>query len=49
MTQKKDIRYRKESHGVYVVYVHGERFEYGNSRDAKRFYKFCCARFKSAA
>jgi hypothetical protein len=49
MLQKKAVRYRKESHGVYVVYAYGVRNAFGNSRDAKRFFRLCNLNQKTAA
>ena len=38
MTRKR-IRYRKEAHGNYCVYIGQQRHQFGNSRVAKAFYR----------
>jgi|GEM_PF-5899964 len=35
----KRVRYRKEGHGVYVVYVNGHAKAFGNNRHAKKYFK----------
>lgn len=35
----KRVRYRKEHHGMYVVYVDGHPHRFGNNRLAKVFLK----------
>lgn len=49
MTYKKEVRYRKNAHGVYVVYAFGERKTFQNSRAAKRYYKYCKSQLNNAA